>query len=141
MVSEVKVKKSQIKQTRKKKPDRHSLSSLSKRKNGSGQNMTQVVNKAEIEAAKAAVIAIIEADNQVNNARPKHKTPRSGGPVLRLQMFDWKAKDKYQELHNFKTEVQNIFMTNNYNIQGSERVTIILSWICWEGLRFVGTLK
>ena len=40
--------------------------------------------------------------------------PTSSGPAQRQPTFDWKAKDKYQELVNFETEVKNIFMTNNY---------------------------
>ena len=42
-------------------------------------------------AAKAAIMAVREVDNLVNNARPIHTMPRSGSPVLREPMFDWKV--------------------------------------------------
>ena len=60
-----------------------------------------------IEAAKAAIMAVREADNPVNNARPLHAMPRSGGPALTTDV-DWKVVDKYQELCNFEKEVKNI---------------------------------
>ena len=94
-----------------------------------------------IEAAKAEVMAVRETDHQVNKARPIHTMPRSGGPVQRQSTFDWKMANKYQELFNFKIEVNNIFMMNNCSTQEIERVPIILNWLGWEGLRFVQTLN
>ena len=96
--------------------------------------MTHAMMKAAIAGAKAAIMTVREADNLVSNARPLHTTPRLGSPALRQQMFDWKARDKYQELCNFPLEVKNIFMTNNYETQESERVPIILNWLGGEWL-------
>ena len=53
--------------------------------------------KGTMEAAKTAVMAVEEADNQVNNARPIHTTTRSSGPALRKSTFNWKASNKYPE--------------------------------------------
>ena len=101
--------------------------------------MTLVIMQAVNEAAKAAIITIREADNLINNARSIHTMPRSGIPVLRQPT--WKVAKKYQELCNFEIEVKNIFMTNNYNRQENERVSITLNWLCWEGIRFMQTLS
>ena len=72
------------------------------------QSMMQATLQAAIEATKATLITVREADKPFNNVSPIHKTPRLGSPVLRQPMFDWKATHKYQELCNFKIEVKNI---------------------------------
>ena len=48
--------------------------------------------------------------------------PRTGSPTWEQPTFEWKATEKYHELCNFETEVTNIFLTNNYNIQEGEKV-------------------
>ena len=48
-----------------------------------------------IQAAKAAIMMVREAENPINGARPVHTMPRSGNPVLRQPTLDWKAADKY----------------------------------------------
>ena len=88
----------------------------------------QTVSKA----TKAAIIVVREAGKTVNNAISMHVMPRSDGPVLTQLKFGWRV-DKYQELSNFKVEEKNIFMTNIYNTQESERVPIILNWLGWKG--------
>ena len=35
--------------------------------------------------------------------------PRLGGPIMKQPTFNWKAKDKYNELKNVRQEVNNIF--------------------------------
>ena len=47
------------------------------------QNMIQLVVQAAIEAAKSAIMAVREADNLVNSARPILIMLRSSCPVLR----------------------------------------------------------
>ena len=49
--------------------------------------MTQMITQAEIEAAKAVLRAVREANNPVNNARNIH-TFRSVSPTLRQPTFD-----------------------------------------------------
>ena len=51
--------------------------------------------QATTEASKAAIIAVREAGNPVNSAKPVHTKPRSDCPALRQPTFDWKAADKY----------------------------------------------
>ena len=86
-------------------------------------------------------MVVRKADNPVNNARPIHARPGSGGPVLRQITFDWKVADKYRELCNFEIEVKNIFIINNYKTHESKSVPIILNWIGQEGVRFMQTLN
>ena len=64
-----------------------------------------------------------------------------GGPTFKQTMFDWKMPDKYHRLCNFKIDIKNIFHTNNYNIQESEKVPIMINWLCHEGLRLEQTLN
>ena len=54
------------------------------------QKMTQAI----MEAAKVVLMAVRGADNLVNSARNVKTMPRSGSPVLRQPIFDWKAADK-----------------------------------------------
>ena len=62
------------------------------------------------------------------------------GLSMEQPMIHWSATDKYHEC-NFELEVKKIFMTNNYNIQESEKVPRILNWLCWEGFRFIQALN
>ena len=50
--------------------------------------------------------------------------PRSGGLV---STFDWKRATQYEKLYNLEVEVNNSFMTKNYNTQRSENDQIILN--------------
>ena len=91
------------------------------------QSMTHAIMQAVIEATKAAIMAIREADNLVNNARPVHTGPRSGSLALKQSTSDCKGPNKYQELCTFEKEIKKIFMTINYNTQEIERILIILN--------------
>ena len=82
-------------------------------------------------------MVVREADNPVGNTSTTCMMPRSNSPVLGQSTFDWKATNIYQELCNFETEVKNIFMTIMYNTDESDRVPIIVKWLCWKGLRYV----
>ena len=66
-------------------------------------------------------MAVTEADNPFNSARPVHGVSISGSLALNPTTFDWKEADKYKDLCNFETEVIH-FNSNSYNIQKSERV-------------------
>ena len=61
------------------------------------QSITQVITQEVIEATKAAIMAVREADNPVDNARPIHTMPRSGMPVLQQPMFDHAVKKQEQK--------------------------------------------
>ena len=64
------------------------------------QNILQAITQVAREAAKAAIMAIREADNPASNATPVTVRPRTGGLALK-QIYDWKAKDKKDK--NYKT--------------------------------------
>ena len=56
--------------------------------------------QAAIEVAKAAIMAVREAENPVNNTRLVYTT-RLRHSALRQPVFDWKATNKHQELCSF----------------------------------------
>ena len=51
-------------------------------------SMTQAIVQAEIEAVKALIIAVREADNLFNSAIPLHTMPKSGSPAVREPKFE-----------------------------------------------------
>ena len=83
--------------------------------------------QAAKEANKAPIIMLKETNNPVNSGRHILTMPRSDGPVVRHPMFNWKATEKYQKLHNFEIMVKNIFTINSYITQESKRVPKILN--------------
>ena len=100
--------------------------------------MDQMIKETAIETAEATGMAVRERHNLVNNARSMHTVSRSSGPALRHPMFDWKASDKYQVMHNFEIEEKNIAITYNYKTQECN-IQIVLNWQGQE-LRFIQTL-
>ena len=78
-------------------------------------------------ATNGAIMAIIETDNTVKNARPVHVVPGSGIQELKQSTFDWKVTVKYQELCHFETKEKSIFMTKSYITQERESILIILN--------------
>ena len=62
------------------------------------QNMMQAITQKAIEADKPVMMAVREADNLVNAARPVQAMPRTGSPVLKQPTFDWKAEIKCPNL-------------------------------------------
>ena len=62
--------------------------------------MQTAITEITIQAAKAAVMALKEADTvpatgiNLANLREAHR-PRHGGPALRQPAVSWKAPDKY----------------------------------------------
>ena len=65
---------------------------------------------------------------------------RSSRPVQNLLTFNWKAYDKYKKLLNFEFEVKNILRTKSYDIQGGERVPVIMNWLGGKELHFMQSL-
>ena len=68
--------------------------------------MTQAITKAMTEAAKAAIMAVREAETLASTTRPEPAMPKTDHPVLKQPMFNWKSPDKYRELCNFEIEVK-----------------------------------
>ena len=57
-------------------------------------------------------------------------------------MFDCKMPGKYHDLYDFgNRSKENIFVTNNYNIQEYQKGSIIIKLLGCEGLRFVQILN
>ena len=79
----------------------------------SDQNMTQAITKTAIEAAKAAIMAVGEAEVSAKSRRPAHAVLRASGPALKKLTFEWKAQDKYNELCSIKITIRNTFLMNN----------------------------
>ena len=71
------------------------------------QSMTSAITQAAIQATKAAIMAVREAEAPAKHGRPLHIVPRGSGLALRQPPFHWKAQDKYNELNNFKINVRN----------------------------------
>ena len=68
------------------------------------QSMTQEIMQAVNETDKGAIISIREANKLVKNATALYAAPISGGPALKLSIFECKAADKHKELCNFEKE-------------------------------------
>ena len=88
------------------------------------QIMTQALMQAAIEAAKAAIMKVRDVENPVNNVRSIHTTPRLGDSVLDSEYLIGKLQTSIRDCAISK-QGKNIFMTNNYNKQESERVPVI----------------
>ena len=141
MVSDVKGKRSDKRRlSYRKQADSQGSLKKSKTIMATDQSMTMAITLAVIKTTKEAIMAVRKVDNLVNSARSIHAVPRSGHPAL-WKTYNWLKRDRYSKLCNFKTGIKNIFMTNNYNMQGSEKVPIILTWLGWEKPRFVQTLN
>ena len=76
----------------------------------SEQSMTQAIIQAAIEATKA-VITAAGGRNPSQQCKANTNCAKNRQP-----MCIWKGLDNYHELCNFKIEVKNILLTNNYNI-------------------------
>ena len=74
--------------------------------------MIQAIAQAEVEAAKAVILVVLEKGSPDKHIRTTQPIMRMSGPVLKQSPFGWKAsdKDKYNELCNSEIEVRNIFL-------------------------------
>ena len=59
--------------------------------------MPQAIIKAVIEAVKAAIMAVREAEGHIKSRRSVHKVPRASGSGLRQLTFDWKIQGSCNE--------------------------------------------
>ena len=67
------------------------------------------------EATRAAIQAMAAAGAE----RAPNAGPGLGRPLMKQPTFNWKAEDKYNELKNFRLEVNNIFKL--YNMPQTEQ--------------------
>ena len=55
--------------------------------------------------------------------------------TLKQPTFHWKMLDKGHEVCNFEIEVQTFVLTDNYNMQESKKLPIVMKLLDHEGLR------
>ena len=102
------------------------------------QSMVQAI----IQEASAAIMAVKEAENQVNAARSIQVIPRTGGSALKQPTCNWNAAGKYQELWNFGIEGKGTFSwLIAITCKIIEKVPIKLNCLGREGLKFMQTLN
>ena len=94
-------------------------------------------NASNDRSHQTAMMAVRKAKTQATITRPTPGMPKTGAPVLKQVIFGWKFPNKYIEVCNFAIEVKTIFLTKSYNIQGSQRVPIIMTRLGHEGPRLL----
>ena len=72
-------------------------------------NTNETIVHAEVEATRAAIQATAVARAE----RTQNVEPRLGRPMMKQPTFNWEAENKYNELKNFRLEVNNIFKTSD----------------------------
>ena len=80
-----------------------------------------------------------EAAGHFDNAKTvptTNKSPRASRQTLKQPTFNLKAAHKFHQLVNCEMEGKNIFMTQSYNTEDSEKKPIILNWLGHAGLHF-----
>ena len=58
--------------------------------------------------------------------------------IIKQPTFNWNAKDKYEELQNFKLEAS--YMLQNYNLGQTEKLSVIKNWLGRDDLQLIATL-
>ena len=89
-------------------------------------SMMQAITWGVAEATNTAILAVKEAKSTGKHVRTQ-PLPRMSGIALKQPTFDWKAQDKYNELHSFGIEVINIFQMNSSNIHESKQVPVLIN--------------
>ena len=79
-------------------------------------NANEAIAKTVEEAIRVAIQALAAAITE----RPQNAGPKISGPVMKQTNFDWEVANKYNELKNFRLEVNNIF--RSYNMPHTETV-------------------
>ena len=74
-------------------------------------------------------MAAREIGTSIENTGTAQPTPGVKRPILKQPIFDWKAPNKSHELKSFEIEFRNIFSTNSYSMQDSEKRPLIMSWL------------
>ena len=88
-------------------------------------NITEAVAQAMAETAREVVqaMAVARTENCTGHEGTQNAGPKIGGTVMKQQTVNWKAEDKYNDLKNFRFEVNNVFKL--YNIPWTEKMAII----------------
>ena len=105
------------------------------------KNMAETIMQATVEATKVVIMVVTEIKIHVNPTGWVLTMTKPSGLVLKQPIFDSISPDKYLGHCNFEVEVKNISWKYSYNIQESEKVSIIINWPGCEGLKFIQTLN
>ena len=97
-------------------------------------NTNKVIAKAVSEAARVTIQAMAAAEQKGT----QNVGTRVGRPIMKHPTFNWEAEDKYNELKNFRLEVNNIF--KSYSMPQAEQIAIIKNRLGRKGLQFLETL-
>ena len=95
------------------------------------------VNEA-IAQAVAETRAAIQAMAPAGAERTQNVGPRLGRQMMKQPTFNWEAEDKYNELKNFRLEVNNTF--KSYNTPQTEELAIIKKLARQKVLKFIESL-
>ena len=88
-------------------------------------NEQSTANKVLAQVVAEAARVTIQAMAAAGAARTQNVGLRQGGPKMKQPTFTWEEKDKYNELRNFKLEVNNIF--RSYGTPQAEQIASIKS--------------
>ena len=97
-------------------------------------NAKDAIAQVVAEAARAAIQALAVAGAE----RTQNVGPRLGRFTMKQPIFNWEAEDRYNELKNFRLEVNNIF--KSYNMPQTEQLVIIKNWLGRKSLQFIESL-
>ena len=90
--------------------------------------------QAVAEATRAAIQAMAVAGAE----RTQNAGPRVGRPVMKQPTFNWEAGDKYNELKNFRWEVNSII--KSYGMPQAKQIAIIKKLARQKSLQFLESL-
>ena len=82
-------------------------------------NTNEAIPKIVEEATRVTIQAIAAATTE----RPKNVGTKIGRPATKQTNFNWEADNKYNELKNFRLEVNTIF--RSYNMPHVEQLAIV----------------
>ena len=93
----------------------------------SEQNMRQALTQAAFKAIKVVNDGSERGRKPCWKCKDSTTNTKSDLASIKAVTFDWKAIDMCHELNDFEIKVRNIFLTNNCNMQESEKVPIIMN--------------
>ena len=83
-----------------------------------------IANEAIVKAVAEVTRVAIQAMDAASAERPQCMVgPKIGRPAMKQPSFNWEVDDKYNELKNFRLEVNNII--TSYNTPLAEQSAIV----------------
>ena len=93
------------------------------------EGIQDIVKQAAVQAVKAVVMALREADagTQLANTAVPRESQRKRHDRLALEkpLFNWNAQDRYVDILNFEVKVKNILEIKAYKLSEEEKVPTI----------------